>query len=462
MPAIIKADPYKRYKVVKLLFQTALIAKCVVYRRDTAEDGTYVMAVAPLNDKTGVPNGIREHVLNLLDLDHPGLVKVFEAYEYEGYCYAIMSDWTLHKHGSFGLTTLTEEQVARSIHKMTSALLHLHQNGVILGNVSFEEMRFTRHYEDDGNDQVEILIIDLAMSRYVDPIRYVELHQDRRYANPPEARDGSFTEFSDVWTLGSTTFYLLTGDVSREHLLERIEFDIEAKLENVSPEARNFCLACLKVIPEERMPLAEAMVHPWFKKMDVQEMGRQKIRHSFADVKRSVVPTNKNFLKRACLIVAKHVDEDLLDEHQQMFDEIDVDRNGYITHEEFFQALKVNSKVTDDLISDFLDLDLDRSGTISFNEFVAAVLLYTDRIDDNTLIKTFHHMDPSGTGFISVSDLCHVMEDVTADEAREMLYEAIGHREMAEPILTQKQFMNAFRTKNKSTFNTWLSRIVNG
>jgi Ca2+-binding EF-hand superfamily protein len=269
--------------------------------------------------------------------------------------------------------------------------------------------------------------------------------------------------------------------------LERIEFDIEAKLENVSPEARNFCLACLKVVPEERMPLAEAMVHPWFKKMDVQEMGRQKIRHSFADVKRSVVPTNKNFLKRACLvrlsilwtrwtvlpspavfsfvfvqIVAKHVDEDLLDEHQQIFDEIDVDRNGYITHEEFFQALKVNSKVTDDLISDFLDLDLDRSGTISFNEFVAAVLLYTDRIDDNTLIKTFHHMDPSGTGFISVSDLCHVMEDVTADEAREMLYEAIGHREMAEPTLTQKQFMNAFRTKNKSTFNTWLSRIVNG
>lgn len=446
------------------------------------------MAVAPLNDKSGVPNKIREHVLKLLDLDHPGLVKVFEAYEYDGYCYAIMSDWTGHKHGSFGLTTLTEEQVARSIHKMTSALNHLHQNGVILGNVSFEEMRFTRHYEDDGNDQVEILIIDLAMSRHVDPIRYVQLHQDRRYANPPEARDSHFTEYSDVWTLGSTTFYLLTGDVSTEHLLERIDFDIEANLENVSSEARDFCLACLKVIPEERMPLAEAMVHPWFMKMDVQEIGRQKIRRSFADVKLSEVATNKNFLKRACLvrlsilwnrrtaspsvlsrcfailvqIVAKHVDEGLLDEHQQIFDEIDTDRDGYITHEEFVQALNDNPKVTRSLTADFLDLDIDRSGTISFNEYVAGELLYAGSIDDVTLIKAFHHMDPSGTGYISVSDLCDVMEDVTADEAREMLYEAIGHREMAEPILTQKQFMNAFRTKNKRKSNTWLGRIVSG
>ena len=288
--------------MVKLLFQTALVAKCVVFRRDSTEDETYVMVVAPLKDKNGVPNELRYHVSNLLDLDHPGLVKVFEAYEHDGHCYAIMSDWTVHKQGSFGLATLTEKQVARSIHKMTSALLHLHQNGVILGNISFEEMRFTRHYEDDGNDQVEILIVDLAMSRHVDPIRYVQLHQDRRYGNPPEARDGIFTEYSDVWTLGSTTFHLLTGDVSTEHLLERIEFDIEAKLENISPEAREFCLACLKVIPEERMPLAEAMVHPWFKKMDVQESGRQKIRRSFADMKISEASTTKHFLKRACLV----------------------------------------------------------------------------------------------------------------------------------------------------------------
>ena len=118
--------------------------------------------------------------------------------------------------------------------------------------------------------------------------------------------------------------------------------------------------------------------------------------------------------------------------------------------------------MTGELTSDFLDLDLDRSGTISFNEYVAAVLLTTDHIDDITLIKAFHQMDASGTGFISVSDLRDLMGDITEDEAREMLYEAIGHREMAEPILNQKQFMDAFRTKNKHRLNTWLGRIVNG
>jgi hypothetical protein len=178
MVAIIASDPYKRYKAVKIIFQTQLVAKCVVARRDSG--ATYVMVIAPTKDKNGNPNQVKERVINLLELDHPGVVRIFEAYEFDGYCYAIMNDWTEFNHGAFGLTTLTEEQVATSIHKMTASLTYLQEMDIILGCTSIEEMRFTRYLEDVENDYVDILIIDLGISRHVDPKRFLELRKDRK------------------------------------------------------------------------------------------------------------------------------------------------------------------------------------------------------------------------------------------------------------------------------------------
>jgi serine/threonine protein kinase len=303
MVAIIKSDPYKRYKAIKIIFQTPLVAKCVVARRDSG--ASYVMVIAPTKDKSGNPNQVKDRVTNLLELDHPGVVRVFEAYEFDGYCYAIMNDWTEFNHGAFGLTTLTEEQVATSIHKMTASLSYLQEMDIILGCISIEEMRFTRYLEDVENDYVDILIIDLGISRHVDPKRYVELHQNRRYAEPPEARDGVFTKYSDVWTLGSITYHLLTGDVSTEHLLERIHFNLEERLQDVSRDARNFCLSCLKVVPEERLSLKEAMNHPWFQKYRIKLrksiVASKSTSKLLSDISNSEENerTGTNFMKRA-------------------------------------------------------------------------------------------------------------------------------------------------------------------
>jgi serine/threonine protein kinase len=264
MVAIIKADPYKRYKALKIICQTSLIAECVVERRDTSDK--YVMVIAPMMDKNGKANHVKSHVSKLLEIDHPGIVRVFEAYEFGGYCYSIMNDWTVFKQEPYGVTSLTEEQIVMSIHKMATSLLYLQDMDIILGSLTFEEMRFTRYFEDDENDYIDILIVDLGICRHVDPKRYLELHPDLRCGQPPEARDGIFTNKSDVWTLGNTAFHLLTADISTEHLTERVNFSLEESLRLVSDEAKDFCLSCLKIIPEERISMREAMNHPWLKK----------------------------------------------------------------------------------------------------------------------------------------------------------------------------------------------------
>jgi calcium/calmodulin-dependent protein kinase I len=306
MVAIIKADPYRRYKALKIICQTSLIAKCVVERRDTNDK--YVMVIAPTKDKNGNSNDVKHHVSKLLEIDHPGIVRVFEAYEFEGYCYSIMNDWTVFKQESYGVTSLTEEQVVMSIHKMTTSLLYLQDMDIILGNLTFDEMRFSRYFEDDDNDYLDILIVDLGICRHVDPKRYLELHQDLRCGKPPEAREGIFTKYSDIWTLGSTAYHLLTGDLSTDHLTERVDFNLEESLRLVSVEAKDFCLSCLKIKPEERISIREAMAHPWFTRVKTNLRSDTEMSSSakrvLSDISKRESGNRKgyNFLLRACRV----------------------------------------------------------------------------------------------------------------------------------------------------------------
>jgi Ca2+-binding EF-hand superfamily protein len=142
-----------------------------------------------------------------------------------------------------------------------------------------------------------------------------------------------------------------------------------------------------------------------------------------------------------------------------MFDAIDVDNTGFITNDEFISTLKSISKLPNDALVRFLEIDDDQTGKISFSEFLSAILRASGKIDESILINAFHTMDPSGTGFINVSDLCDLWQDITVEESREMLYDVIGHHEMAEPMLTQRQFIDAFSVKGKNR-TSWLSKLI--
>lgn len=275
MPEFIAHNPYSRYKVIKVVFQTTLRAKCVVTRRGTSEKQTYVMVIAPLKDKQGNPNGVKSTVSDLLEMDHPNLIFVQEAYEWERKCFFIMDDWaTQAPSRRFGMTTLNEGQVAGAMHKLASALLYMHKHNVIHGNLSFDELHFTRSLgrDDSEADTLDVKIVDLGIGRHVDQNKYVALHQERLYGNPPEAKEGEFTEKSDVWTLGAAAFRLLTGDVKSEHLLQRYGFNLDRELERVSDLARDFVLSCMKVIPKERMSLQEAFDHEWFRDIELHQI----------------------------------------------------------------------------------------------------------------------------------------------------------------------------------------------
>jgi serine/threonine protein kinase len=269
MPEFIQEHPNIRYKTIKTLLRTNLRAKTVVTRRGTPDDKTFIMVTAPNTTEDGSPNGVKDAVSKLLKLDHPNLVSVYEAYENEGYYYWIIRDWSLKMKASkrFGVSSLTEGQVAETMQDLAAAMLYMHKNGVEHGSLCFEDIQFTRKF-DDTSDVLNVKIIDLGVGRHVDEKRYVKARQERRYGEPPELKDGKFSAKSDVWTLGSTAFRLLTGAISDEHNAELTKGgsskELRDKTESISDEGTDFIERCLRENPEDRMAMEEAVNHTWF------------------------------------------------------------------------------------------------------------------------------------------------------------------------------------------------------
>jgi serine/threonine protein kinase len=158
-------------------------------------------------------------------------VSVYEAYENEGYYYWIIRDWSLKMKASkrFGVSSLTEGQVAETMQDLAAAMLYMHKNGVEHGSLCFEDIQFTRKF-DDTSDVLNVKII--------------------------------------VWTLGSTAFRLLTGAISDEHNAELTKGgsskELRDKTESISDEGTDFIERCLRENPEDRMAMEEAVNHKWF------------------------------------------------------------------------------------------------------------------------------------------------------------------------------------------------------
>ncbi|KAG0201182.1 calmodulin-like 3 [Mortierella sp. GBA30] len=123
---------------------------------------------------------------------------------------------------------------------------------------------------------------------------------------------------------------------------------------------------------------------------------------------------------------------------KQQFNAIDKDRDGFITEDEFLEALKNTNREPDDYDSQgfFSRADKNRDGKITFNEFLDACFELglgknapaTGKPAEKSpreIETIFRQFDLDGNGFISVQELSQVLsqqgEHLTKEEIRDMI-----------------------------------------
>ena len=103
-------------------------------------------------------------------------------------------------------------------------------------------------------------------------------------------------------------------------------------------------------------------------------------------------------------MIAHHCAGDEINQSKTIFQKIDVNNDGYITHKEFREAMK--GKYDDHKIQQILSaIDSDKNGALSYTEFIAATLSADIIGNEKKIREAFEILDKDGDGYIVESEL---------------------------------------------------------
>ena len=141
-------------------------------------------------------------------LDHPHILKVFDAGEYEGAFYMVME----YVEGADTLKTYCDpahllpiEQAVTYIRQCADALDCAHRHGIIHRDIKPANLMITQ----DG--RIKVGDFGIAHRTQTDQTQVLGWFGSPMYMSPEQARDEELTGQSDLFSLGSVMYILLTG-----------------------------------------------------------------------------------------------------------------------------------------------------------------------------------------------------------------------------------------------------------
>ena len=158
----------------------------------------------------------------------------------------------------------TEEILAPIVYKILEVVHYAHQQGIVHRDIKLENIIFTNEAQDD------ILLVDWGFATEYSTSECLSIDCGSFHYSCPEivARESYFGPDVDVWSLGVLLYSALTGyfpfagETSRDKL-KCFQTPVSFP-PHVSSEFCSLIQSFLQVEPKNRLPLSEALTHPWF------------------------------------------------------------------------------------------------------------------------------------------------------------------------------------------------------
>lgn len=364
---------------------------------------------------------LKKEVQLLCILDHPHIVKLYEYAEDAVRHELVIILEYLPGGDCLGLLQravepLDEAVVGRLVRQVLLALCYCHSHGVVHRDVKPENMMLVR----DGlrDDLMDCKLIDFGFASHRDR-RLTEVLGTPAYVAPEVLSEkGEYTDKSDMWSLGISTFELLVGETPFgkpidyggkpdrvfEQLAKYASFeDLRPKFQR-SRQARDFITGLINRDPQSRPTAAEALEHPWL------ERHRAAHAHLTSDMMSSLARyTAAPPLVRCCLyVVATRMGIPHLEQFGAAFQSIDHDGDGRISSDELAEAISLAQYWWEPEIDadDVLAVaDMDQTGALHFTEFVAICLYSQGGSVDDLIDASFCAFDEDRDGMVHVRDI---------------------------------------------------------
>ena len=389
-------------------------------------------------------------------LDHPNIVRLFEVIEDDKY-YNLLEELCT---GGELLTRaqnnqLKEKDIAKIFNQIMSGVAYIHGMGIAHRDLKLENILFSSEKPSSP-----IKIIDFGFSVFLGKNNENSKDKEKKkkkktvykrlkskvgtlYYISPEIIKGNYDEKCDIWACGVILYILLAGyppfngntDKEVYNQITNIKLDFEKeRWKNISKYAKELIKNMLTPA-KNRFTAKQVLSSKWLEvklKDDIDENISTAL-----DYRRINKYKTYNKLKKAILtFIASRLSSEESAQIRNIFYNIDEDKNGYISYEDFRKYL-VNEYDIDDVIENeeelqkgFESVDIDHNNQIDYTEFIAANLDEKIFLKTEKLKEAFRIFDINDNGAIKRDDIIRVMK----------LENVSNKNEIADKIIEENDF----------------------
>ncbi|VDB91791.1 unnamed protein product [Peniophora sp. CBMAI 1063] len=216
-----------------------------------------------------VEKQIRREIEIQQNLRHPNVLRLYGYFHDEKRIFLMLefaAQGELYKQLTKAPYHFSESRSSRYIDQMADALSYLHAKHVIHRDIKPENILLGMNGE--------LKIGDFGWSVHAPGLRRKTLCGTLDYLPPEMVEHKDHNEKVDHWALGVLTYEFLVGKPPFEDLeggqwgtykkISRVNFNFPR--DRVTPEARDLITKLLRYDPDERLPLADVLTHPWILK----------------------------------------------------------------------------------------------------------------------------------------------------------------------------------------------------
>lgn len=420
----VKNDPLKIYHIEKLLGKGSFGEVYLVRHNITGI--IRAMKVIEKNNESLQEELSDEEILNEIDIlkkiDHPNIMKIFEFYTTPTTYYLILEFCEGGNLYDFVYENkLSEFQVIYIMFQIFSAMNYCHKMKILHRDLKPDNILIKKN--QDGLCRVKIC--DFGTSAiFKKGEKQNEIIGTLCYM-APEVLNQEYNQKCDLWSCGVIMYILLTGKrpfIGRDddQIIEKILFNSynETLLKKYNKYTKDLLRKLLEKNPENRISAEEALNHKVFSlnktKEILNEIHDEKLIMKFIENLKHY--KSDSILRETTLsyLVHNYPDLEEVNEACKLFDQLDKNGKGKITKSELLKGLSsiINSNELEKSIDEiFLNLDIDNNNYISYEEFIRAAVDKKVFLKEEILKFAFQYFDKDNSGEITIDELEMVFKD---------------------------------------------------
>ena len=385
------------------------------------------------NDQTFI-----QEISILSKLDHPNIIKIFDYYT-DNKNYYVVNE--LAAGGELydqivNLQFFTENNAAIIMKQLLSAVYYLHSNNIVHRDLKPENILMET--SKVGDYTIKLIDFGAAVSYTKHKMKEVT---GTPYYIAPEVLKNSYTNKCDLWSCGVILYILLCGyppfnapsEAEILALVEKGDYNFEgSEWDNVSRAAKDFVKRLMTYDPKKRLSAQEALQDPWLiKNATEKEIKNDSKTKTALDNLRKFAAKQKLQQASIAFIVHQMSTNEYAKELRELFKSMDVSGDGRLTidelksgYEKHFKGLTFTDKEYEEMMN---NLDSDKSGYIEYEEFLRATMKIENVLTDKNLEIAFNFFDEDKSGNLEPSEIKKALGISPSDTKQgEVLKKLIG------------------------------------